>query len=235
MSEEHDRLHDDEGCVLHGTKSAPLPVDEKRHDALQYIGWEYRKIEQTIGRATRLHQSVVEHEGRLMDRILMQIPGGENHVFYFDVNEQLASTVQASMDTEPGKTFQVGVKNGPRRRFVVVWGPTYDDGAARYSTIQLLRAGWAARMPELLERRVIETADTSHPEILRKCGEWLQRTWSRPLPQKRVSVLLVSDADWETHPEKWRQSAELMNSGFSYFGREKPMFMATCIESDGTI
>ena len=232
MSEEHDLMHSDEDCVLHGTKEAPLPVDETRHDALQYIEWEYRKIQEIIGRAVRLHQSVVEHEGRMMDRILMQVPGGETHVFYFDVNEQLASTVRASMDTEPGMTFLVGMKDGPRRHFVVVWGPHFDDGAARYSTIQLLRAGWAARMPELLERRAIETADTSNAEVLKKCGEWLQRTWSKPLPNKKVSVLVISDREWESNPEKWRKSADLMNDGFSGFGRERPMVMAVCIEGE---
>ncbi len=236
MSSQHQALHDDEGCTLHGTKEAPLPVEEKAHDANQYIEWEYRKIEAMIGRATRIHQSVVEYGGRLMDRILMQSPGGVKHVFYFDVHDQLLASAQTSIDLVSGKPVQFGKPAGPRSRFIVVWNPAYEDGASRYPTIQTFRTAWAARAPQLLERRRIETRETSHPEVLRKCAEWLSKTWGRQLAGvKKLSVIVVSDEEWEPDAFKWQKTAELMNFGFSANGREKPQFCAVCIESKEAI
>lgn len=229
--EEHAKLHKDDGCTLHGSKEKPIKVEEMRYDANQYIAWEYEMIRAELGRCRqRLLQSVVRHEGRLMDRIMVEAEDGSRHVFYFDVTTQYdASTKAAAVDTPA--SFP-GAAQGRRTKHLVIWNPAYEAGLSRYPTIQALRTAWAAQAPWLLERRSIFTKDTANPELLAKCGEWLDQTWGKTLgTRKRLSVVIVTDPEWEREPLKFSKAIQALQAGYSAGGRQKPQTCIVGIES----
>lgn len=77
-------LHSDEGATIHGSKAEPLAAPMRT----DYIQWEYKEIETTLGqKGKRLHQSLLQEKGRLIDRILVEAPEQGRHVFYFDVTQ----------------------------------------------------------------------------------------------------------------------------------------------------
>lgn len=77
-------FHSDEGATIHGSKAEPVTAPMRT----DYIQWEYKEIETALGeKGKRLHQSLQQGKGRLIDRILIEGPEQKRHVFYFDVTQ----------------------------------------------------------------------------------------------------------------------------------------------------
>lgn len=77
-------FHSDEGATIHGSKAEPVAAPMRT----DYIQWEYKEIETALGqKGKRLHQSLTQDNGRLIDRILVEGPDQKRHVFYFDVTQ----------------------------------------------------------------------------------------------------------------------------------------------------
>ena len=81
-------VHSDEGTTLHGSKASPLPVPLR----LDYLQWEYKEMGDAIGqKGKRLHQSLLQDHGCMIDRIVVEVPEQGRHVFYFDVTQNILS------------------------------------------------------------------------------------------------------------------------------------------------
>lgn len=232
----HAELHKDEGCVVHGSKETPIVVEERRHDAGQYISWEYAEIQRQIGTAKQVIQSI-KVGPRVVDRVMVETPAGAKHVFYFDVTEPFMCMEALLADPKhPCPHVKPVPPTGEKRtRHAVVWNPAFEAGLSRVQIIQGIKMAWGMKAPQLVDRRGIELRDTSHAEVLRRCGEWLSKTWGKTLVnRKRLSVIVITDPLWEEDLDKFKLSVQAMQNGYNY-GVTKPQFVVLDVISEERI
>lgn len=75
----HAQLHKDDGCEIHGSLETPIAAEEKRHDAGQYIRWEYEEIKRQIGEHEQIIQSLLFRNKKKIDRVMVEA-SGKRHV-----------------------------------------------------------------------------------------------------------------------------------------------------------
>ncbi len=228
----HAELHKDDGCVVHGSKDRPIAVEERHHDAGQYISWEYNHVFSEIGRkAKTIIQSLLVVDGKSVDRLLFEAEDGSRHVYYFDVSAQLDGMTEQAAKAAMGEPVG-NAPAGPRTRFIVIWHPGFEKGMSRMQTIQTLKMGWTMKAPEMAARREVVTRDTPNQEVLRRVDEWLLNTWGKTLgTRKRISVVLISDPVWEDDKNRFEMSVQALAGGYSAGGREKPQFCCVGVEA----
>lgn len=227
----HAELHKDDGCVVHGSKENPIAVEERRHDAKQYISWEYDHALREIGpNAKHLVQSLLVVGGKSVDRLLFEAEDGARHVYYFDVTTQLD---EAILDlAKAGRGEPVGTAPlGPRTRYIVIWHPGFEKGMSRMQTIEALKMGWTMKAPEMAARREVVTRDTPNQEVVQRIDEWLSKTWGRSLgTRKRLSVVVITDPVWEDDRNRFEMSVQALSGGYAA-GPGKPQFCCIGVET----
>jgi hypothetical protein len=118
-------------------------------------------------------------------------------------------------------------------RYLVIWHPGFEAGMSRAQTVNALKAAWALKAPQLIERRTVALKTTAHQELFEKVNSWLSETHGRSMPKLRsLNIVLISDPDWETTKEKWLMSCEAMRAGYTYgWEGEKPQFCVLGFET----
>ena len=233
LSEEERKKHaeqiKDEGCTIHGSKEAPILVEERRYDAKQYISWEYDQALKELGPKTKhVLQSLLRIGEKWVDRLLFEAEDGSKHVYYFDVTAQLDAGMEGVAKAARGESK---APQGPRTRFVAIWHPGFEKGMSRMETIQTLKMAWTSKVPEMGMRREVVTKDTPNPEIIRKVDEWFLKTWNKTLgTRKRLSMVVITDPAWEESKDRFEMSAQALSAGYSS-GQGKPQFCVVSLES----
>jgi hypothetical protein len=80
--------------ATYGSKEAPLRVPG-------YIAGEYEYIRKKLGSYRTTFQALLDVNGRMIDKIVVQTPDGKSHDFFFDVSgpmSQMATKLKAAWE-----------------------------------------------------------------------------------------------------------------------------------------
>lgn len=120
-------------------------------------------------------------------------------------------------------------------RYIVIWSPRFERGQSRMGSVNLLRAAWVAKQaPELAKRRRIFLADVSDSRVHDLCAAFMRDEAKKEMkPQKRLSVILISDPAWDSDPERWLTAASAMRAGQRAEAKGRPpIYCILTIESE---
>lgn len=116
-------------------------------------------------------------------------------------------------------------------RYIVIWNPGFESGMSRHETVNALHTSWQSRAPQLIKRRTVSLKTVISPDLFGPINAWLLKTWGRSMPKQRpLSIVAISDPDWETAPEKWQASFEAMRAGYASV-EPKPQFCVLGFET----
>ena len=117
-------------------------------------------------------------------------------------------------------------------RYIVVWNPAFEFGKSRMEIVSSLKDSWTRTgSSHLCTRRSLELLTTTNEDLFSRFNAWLLATWGKSMPKRALSVVTISDPEWDLNEERWKTSYSALNIG-NKVGKEKPQFCLLTFEGD---
>jgi hypothetical protein len=117
-------------------------------------------------------------------------------------------------------------------RYIVVWNPAFEFGKSRMEIVNSLKDSWTRTgSSHLCTRRSLELLTTTNEDLFSRFNAWLLATWGKSMPKRALSVVTISDPEWDLHEEKWKASHAALDMG-NKVGQGKPQFCLLTFEGD---